>query len=61
VPAAGDLVDQNSGYFTALGLLMQGLHVLAIHGIPVYAIACNHAFQILFDMAATLRNPVFTR
>jgi DNA repair exonuclease SbcCD nuclease subunit len=60
VLVAGDLVDQNSGYFTVLGLLMQGLHMLAIHGIPVYAIAGNHHLQILFDMAATLRNPVST-
>ncbi|MGC8667542.1 MAG: metallophosphoesterase family protein [Chthonomonadales bacterium] len=54
VLVAGDLVDDNSGYFAALGPVKQGMELLAKHGIPVYAIAGNHDFRVLPKMAPAL-------
>ncbi len=48
---AGDVVDRENRLFEARGPLERGLNTLARHGIPVYAVAGEHDFDTLRQVA----------
>ncbi len=49
---AGDVVDRFNRSFEAYGPLQQGLRSLKAAGIPVVAVAGNHDYDVLADVAA---------
>ncbi|WP_456429842.1 metallophosphoesterase family protein [Rhodocaloribacter sp.] len=50
----GDVVDASNKFFEAYGALRRGLERLAEAGIPVFAVAGNHDFDVLGNLADTL-------
>jgi DNA repair protein SbcD/Mre11 len=48
---AGDIIDQESGYFEAAGALDAGLRRLKAEGIPVVAVSGNHDHAVLHKLA----------
>jgi DNA repair protein SbcD/Mre11 len=48
---AGDVLDQDSSYFEAAGLLDRGLRKLRDAGIPVVAVSGNHDHSVLHQLA----------
>lgn len=51
VALTGDLVDRENRYFEALGPLERGLQRLSTAGIPIFAVAGNHDFDVLPRLA----------
>ena len=54
VALSGDLVDRANRYFEAIGPLERGLRRLAAGGIDTYAVAGNHDYDVLPELADTL-------
>jgi DNA repair protein SbcD/Mre11 len=54
VALGGDVVDQENKFYEALGPLERGVRRLAEHGIPVVAVAGNHDWDVLPDLARRL-------
>lgn len=50
----GDVVERRNHYFEAIGPLEEGLRRLAAAGIPSYAVAGNHDFDVLPRLAEEL-------
>ncbi len=59
VALSGDLVDQDNGYFEAVGPLENGLRRLAAHDIPTVAVAGNHDHDVLPRLADTVGDSHF--
>ncbi|GGA81770.1 metallophosphoesterase family protein [Puia dinghuensis] len=47
VALSGDIVDQENGYFEAVGPLQAGLNALGQAGIEVFIVAGNHDYKVL--------------
>lgn len=50
---AGNVIDRENRFFEPLGPFERGLTILGQHGIPVYAIAGDHDFDVLRRIADT--------
>lgn len=59
VVLAGDVIDQDNRYFEALGPLEEGLRRLGEAEIQTFAVAGNHDFDVLPDLATSLGMPGF--
>ena len=47
----GDVADESNKYFEAFGVLERALHRLAEAGVPVFAVAGNHDYDVLGSVA----------
>ncbi len=56
---AGDIVDEQNKFFEALGPFEAGLKELATAQIPVLAVAGNHDFDVLADIADAVKDDNF--
>lgn len=54
VALSGDVVDQANRYYESLGPLEQGLRRLGAAGIPTVAVAGNHDYEVLPELARVL-------
>ena len=59
VVLTGDVVDHDNRYFEAIGPLERGLRLLARHEIPTYAVAGNHDYDVLPQLADELGGEFF--
>ena len=53
---SGDLVDHDNRFFEAIGPIESGVQRLAAAGIPVFAVAGNHDYDVLPALADRLEN-----
>lgn len=54
VALSGDIVDKDNRYYEAVGPLERGLRRLAAAGIPAVAVAGNHDYAVLPELARSL-------
>ncbi len=59
VVLTGDVVDHENRYFEAIGPLERGLRLLARHEIHTYAVAGNHDYDVLPQLADELGGEFF--
>ena len=59
VALAGDVVDHDNRFFEAIGPLERGLASLASHGIPTFAVAGNHDFDVFPRVAEVVGSDCF--
>ena len=59
VAISGDLVDRKNRYFEAIGPLEKGLRRLSDAGVVTVAVAGNHDFDVLPEIAQSLGGPCF--
>jgi len=53
---AGDSADRDNAFFEAYSRLAEGVHALGQAGIPVYAVAGNHDYELLPAIAKEVAN-----